>query len=229
MIGKNSIFILVGFLIFLITLIMLLILCSFLFRSILTTQPWIITLVRILHDILLRIVFIPVVSICITMFDCYDIIEINEAGEEIITRVWRAASDNVCMSNIYQIVGLILAVFALIVLIVYCGILDLLIFNFNSKNGGLFSCPDGFFNFIQHIFITSLVFILRYIYPWEFWRAFLSIGDSIILCTYIAYKQPYYTLKSNFMAQIPWIIFGSVLQLSLQWYHMECTYSLVNE
>ncbi|KAA6388655.1 MAG: hypothetical protein EZS28_015818 [Streblomastix strix] len=208
--GKNSIFLIIGFLIFIMIIFSLLLMCSILFRSILTTQPWIITLVRILHDILLRILYIPIASVCITMIDCYKTIDTNELGEKIITKVWRAASDNVCMSNIYQIVGLILTVIALIILLVYCGTIDLLIFNFNPKNGGLFSCPDGFFNFIQHIFILSLVFILRYIYPWEFWRAFLSIGDSIILITYIIYKQPYYSFKSNFMAQIPWIIFGSI-------------------
>ncbi|KAA6383558.1 MAG: hypothetical protein EZS28_020916 [Streblomastix strix] len=159
-IGKNSIFLVVGFIILLVLLFVLLMICSFIFRSLLTTQPWIITLVRILHDILQRILYIPIASVCITMIDCYNIVQINEAGEEIRTRYWRAASNNICMSSIYQIVGVILAIITFIVLIVYCGTLDLLIYNFNPKNGGLFSCPDGLFNFIQHIFILSLVFIL---------------------------------------------------------------------
>ncbi|KAA6394042.1 MAG: hypothetical protein EZS28_010431 [Streblomastix strix] len=208
--GKNSIFLVLGFLIMIILLFALLLICSFLFRTILAKQPWIITFNRILHNILIHILCIPIASVCITMIDCYNIIDTNEAGEEIITRVWRAASDNICMSHIYQIVGLILAIITFLILLVYCGTIDLLIYNFNPKNGGLLSCPDGFFNFIQHLFILSLIFILRYIYPWEFWRAVLSVGDSIIVITYITYKQPYYTLKSNFMAQIPWIIFGSV-------------------
>ncbi|KAA6384753.1 MAG: hypothetical protein EZS28_019722 [Streblomastix strix] len=144
------------------------------------------------------------------MIDCYDIITTNEAGEEIITRVWRAASDNICMSSIYQIVGVIIAIITFIVLFVYCLTIDLLIFNFNPKNGGLFSCPDGFFNFIQHLFITIVVFTLRFLYSWEFLRGLISVGVSIAIIAYIIYKQPYYTLKSNFMAQIPWIIFGSV-------------------
>ncbi|KAA6388657.1 MAG: hypothetical protein EZS28_015816, partial [Streblomastix strix] len=153
---------------------------------------------------------VVLILICITMIDCYDIVTTNEAGEEIRSSYWRAASDNVCMSNIYQIVGLILAVITFIVLLVYCLTIDLLIFNFNPKNGGLFSCPNGFFNFIQHLFITIVVFTQRFLYQWEFWRGVASVGVSIAIIVYIIYKQPFYNIKSNFMAQIPWIIFGSV-------------------
>lgn len=98
------------------------------------------------------------------MLDCYDIVTTNEAGEEVRSSYWRAASDNICMGNIYQIVGLVLAIITFIVLLVYCSTLDLLIFNFNPKNGGFFSCPDGFFNFIQHLFITIVVFTQRFLY-----------------------------------------------------------------
>ncbi|KAA6384804.1 MAG: hypothetical protein EZS28_019668 [Streblomastix strix] len=131
-------------------------------------------------------------------------------GVIIKTSYWRAATDNICMSNIYQIVGLVLTIITLIVLLVYCLTIDLLIFNFNQKNGGIFSCPDGFFNFIQHLFITIIVFTQRFLCQWEFWRGVASVGVSIAVIVYIIYKQPYYSLKSNFMAQIPWIIFGSV-------------------
>ncbi|KAA6400205.1 MAG: hypothetical protein EZS28_004266 [Streblomastix strix] len=167
MIGKNSIFLVLGFLILIILLFAILLICSFLFHSILVTQPWIITLVRILHEILL--------------------LQINDTGEEIKTSVWRAASDNICMGNIYQIVGVILAIITFIVLIVYCGALDLLIFNFNPKNGGLFSCPDGFFNFIQHLFILSLI-------PW-------IIFGSVRLCSEIGYL-----FEGRFNSYLPQII-----------------------
>ncbi|KAA6354647.1 MAG: hypothetical protein EZS28_049826, partial [Streblomastix strix] len=209
-VGKYSIYLVAGFLNLLIIFFILLMICAYFFRHIVETQPWFITFVRVLHDVLLRVLSIPIASVCITMFDCYNIIETNEAGEEIKISVWRAANDNICMGSMYQVVGTVLAAFTFTIVVVYCCTIDLLIYNHNPKNGGLFSCPDGLFNFIQRMFILSLVFILRYIYPWEFWRGVASIGDSIILIVYIVYKQPYYTLKSNFLAQIPWIIFGSV-------------------
>ncbi|KAA6396151.1 MAG: hypothetical protein EZS28_008322 [Streblomastix strix] len=94
------------------------------------------------------------------------VVQINEAGEQIQISYWRAASDNI---------------------FVYCLAIDLLIFNFNPKNGGLFSCPDGFFNFIQHLFIQSLI-------PW-------IIFGSVRLCVEIGYA-----LERRFYSIIPQII-----------------------
>jgi hypothetical protein len=79
--GKNIVYLLLGILLFIILIIALLISCSFFFRKILASQPWIIIFLRLINEVLLNILYIPITTILITTFDCYNITSINETGE----------------------------------------------------------------------------------------------------------------------------------------------------
>ncbi|KAA6388332.1 MAG: hypothetical protein EZS28_016142 [Streblomastix strix] len=185
------------------------------YKELIASQPWIISLTRGLVNILLRVLFIPIISTAITSFDCYSEQYVSEAGEEITQSFWRADSTLICFSSIYQYISFALSLIILVFLFIYSAVVNLLIFNHNPKNGGLFSCPNGEFNLLQGIFVFGIVFSQRLLYNWQFWRGVVGVLVPVILIIMIVIQNPYYSFWSNYLAAIPWIIFG-VMRLFLE-------------
>ncbi|KAA6361181.1 MAG: hypothetical protein EZS28_043292, partial [Streblomastix strix] len=148
---------------------------------------------RTIISVLLKVLLIPFVSTAITSFDCFSETTLNEAGENISQSFWRADNS----------LGL------------YSAMINLLIHNHNPKNGGLFSCPNGVFNLLQGIFVFGIVFSQRLLYDWQFWRGVVGVLVPGILIIILVIRNPYYSYWSNYLATIPWIIFG-VMRLLLE-------------
>ncbi|KAA6356182.1 MAG: hypothetical protein EZS28_048291, partial [Streblomastix strix] len=102
-IGKNEVFLAVGFLIIFGGCITLHGVCALLYKEIVTTQPWVIYVMRWLVSLVIRVLFIPIVSTAIASFDCYTEISIGEDGQSIKTIIWRGDITLKCVTNAYQL------------------------------------------------------------------------------------------------------------------------------
>ncbi|KAA6371766.1 MAG: hypothetical protein EZS28_032706, partial [Streblomastix strix] len=99
--------------------------CALLYKEIVTTQPWVIYVMRWLISLVIRVLFIAIVSTAITSFDCYSETSIGEDGQNIKTIIWRGDITLKCLTNAYQIVSFLLSIIMLLVLIVYSIIKDI--------------------------------------------------------------------------------------------------------
>ncbi|KAA6383338.1 MAG: hypothetical protein EZS28_021140 [Streblomastix strix] len=209
-IGKNEVFVAVGFLIIIGGCITLHGVCALLYKEIVTTQAWVIYEMRWLVSLIIRELFIPIVSTAITSFDCYSETSIGDDGQNIKTVIWRGDITLKCLTNAYQILSLLLSIIMVLVLIVYSIINVLFIFNHNPKNGGLFSKSNGKYETLQLIFVVLIVLSMRLLYSWQFWRGVVTVGLSLILVIIIFLYVPYYSFASNYLSGIPWLVFASV-------------------
>jgi hypothetical protein len=105
-------------------------------------QPWVLTFLRACVEILLSVLYIPLISNAITTFDCF----IDEDGKN----YWRADRTIVCLSgNMFQIIGALLGMLFLIILITYAVIIRIFIFNHNPKSYSIFTCRNGGFSVLE--------------------------------------------------------------------------------
>jgi hypothetical protein len=89
-------------------------------------------------------------------------------------------------------------------------LINLLIFHHNPRHGGLFSCRAGIFNTLQSVLLFGVVFAMRMLFAWPFWRGIVTCGTSLVIIIYIYIFQPYFSNLSNLLSCISWVMFGSI-------------------
>jgi hypothetical protein len=175
---------------YLIILIVYLLIVALLFRHVVSSQPWIIWLLRTLYEFTFKVLYIPLITIPISSFDCY----FTETGEHLI----RGSSTQCVGGDIIQIVTMVVCLVHLILLLVFSSVINIMIFPHNPKRGGLFTCSTGKPQFFHSFFTFGLVFAMRLLWDWPFWRGVVTAGTSLGLVGYYTYMQPFYSLRFFF-------------------------------
>ncbi|KAH7832189.1 uncharacterized protein MONOS_980 [Monocercomonoides exilis] len=171
---------------------------SLFFSTIASSQPWIIRLLRFLVDFTLKPLFIPLITIPITSFDCC---EINGT-------LMHRGLDESCFSRGAFIFGFIFSVLHLVWLGIFTFCEQCAIYNHHCKHGGYFSSANGFWQAFEKMIIFGCVFAMRMLYGWPFWRGVVTVGSSLVMVIYFAWHQPMYKLKGNLFHAWTWCIFG---------------------
>ncbi|KAH7821012.1 uncharacterized protein MONOS_7689 [Monocercomonoides exilis] len=170
------------------------------FRSIAGSQPWIINLLRWLIHFTFSILFIPIISISISTFDCIDF-----EGEMV-----HRASKLSCFKDSLTFCGLIMGIIGLAYFLLMSFLLNSMIFEHHPKHGGLWSSPNGMWQSIESSILYGCVFAMRVLFAWPFWRGVVTVGSSLVMVVYFVWKQPIYKLPGNLLKASTWCIFGCV-------------------
>ncbi|KAK2944990.1 hypothetical protein BLNAU_20067 [Blattamonas nauphoetae] len=205
-IAKYSPFVSIGLLAYVVLLLLYLFLCAVLYTLLVSKQPWLISLVRNLTEITLTILFIPLLNLAITQFDCH-----IDASQTIFYRGTTIQYfDN---SEVLTVVGLAMSLIFLVIFVGLTFLYHLLIFQHNPKYGGFFSAPSFHFQLVEAVLLFGSVFAMRMLIDWPFWRFAVTVGVSILLVFWAVFQQPYYRFKGNFLAALKWTIFGCIRAL----------------
>eukprot|EP00770_Monocercomonoides_exilis_P002223 MONOS_2207.1-p1 / transcript=MONOS_2207.1 / gene=MONOS_2207 / organism=Monocercomonoides_exilis_PA203 / gene_product=unspecified product / transcript_product=unspecified product / location=Mono_scaffold00044:15062-22342(+) / protein_length=2427 / sequence_SO=supercontig / SO=protein_coding / is_pseudo=false len=145
--------------------------------------------------------YIPFLEFSISTFDCYS----NNGGY-----ITRAGHIDCFKSNALQISSFICAVITLIMLVMMVLAYHIFIFKHNPKNGGLFSCSSGSFSGLEVILQCVLVFVMRMLHGWYFWRGFITVAISIYLILCALDDQPFYSYMSNALIVVRYSMFGGM-------------------
>jgi hypothetical protein len=172
---------------YLIILIMFLVVVALLFRYIISSQPWIVWLLRTIYEFTLKVLYIPLITIPISSFDCH----LNESGKLIL----HGSNLSCAGGDALQIITMILCIVHLILLLVFSTVINMLIFSHNPKHGGIFTAPTGVPGIVLSTLTFGLVFAMRLLWDWWFWRGVVTVGASVFLVAYYTYLQPYYRVR----------------------------------
>ncbi|KAH7821545.1 uncharacterized protein MONOS_4455 [Monocercomonoides exilis] len=197
--GKYVSFAVIGCFTILILLIADLIVCAIFYRAIVSMQPWVIQTLQWLTNFILTFLFIPFTTIAITSFDCY---ESND--KNILHRVF----NETCFGTVVTVLGFVFGILLLIILLMYSYLVNSVIYNHNSKHGGIFSSPLGSWHSIETTLMFGCVFAMRMLYAWPFWRGVVTVGTSLFMVLYFIWAQPIYKLRGNLLKASTWCIFG---------------------
>ncbi|KAH7818916.1 uncharacterized protein MONOS_15451 [Monocercomonoides exilis] len=162
------------------------------------SQPWVISLLRWLVNFTYTILFIPLTSICITIFDCY------KSEGQMVHRGFEGS----CSGSLLSFLGFIVSMLVLIVLLISSILINNMIFNHNSKHGGLWSSPSGLWQAVDSSLVFGCVFAMRTLIEWPFWRGVVTVGSSLAMMVYFVYIQPIYKLNGNLLMGSKWCMFG---------------------
>ncbi|KAH7819399.1 uncharacterized protein MONOS_12182 [Monocercomonoides exilis] len=162
------------------------------------SQPWVISLLRWIVNVTYKILFIPFTSICITAFDCY------KSGGQMIHRGFEGG----CFGDLLSILGFIISIVVLSFLLISSFLINNMIYNHNSKHGGLWSSPSGLWQAVDSSLVFGCVFAMRTLIEWPFWRGVVTVGTSLAMVVYFVYIQPMYKLNGNLLMASKWCMFG---------------------
>ncbi|KAH7825164.1 uncharacterized protein MONOS_1463 [Monocercomonoides exilis] len=162
------------------------------------SQPWVISLLRWTVNVTYTILFIPLTSICITIFDCY------ESGGQTIHRGFEGS----CFGDLLLIFRFVISIVVLSLMLISSIFINNMIFNHNPKHGGLWSSPSGLWQAVDSSLVFGCVFAMRMLYGWPFWRGAVTIGSSLVMMVYFVYIQPIYKLNGNLLMGSKWCLFG---------------------
>ncbi|KAH7820960.1 uncharacterized protein MONOS_11592 [Monocercomonoides exilis] len=162
------------------------------------TQPWVISLLRWVVNVTYTILFVPVISLCITAFDCY------ESGGQIVHRGFGGS----CTGDLVSILGFVAGIAVLSLQLVSSFVVKNMIYNHNPKHGGLWSSPSGVWQGVESCLVFGCVFAMRTLIEWPFWRGVVTVGASVGMVVYFVYEQPIYKLRGNVLMGSKWCMFG---------------------
>jgi hypothetical protein len=185
--GDYQIIIEVGCCVYLILVITFLVVVSLLYHHIISFQPWVVKLLRYLYQFTFTVLYIPLITIAISSFDC----RMNEKGSFVL------CGSNIVCGKALQVSTMILCIVHLILLLCFSSIINILIFPNNPKLGGMFTSSSGFSRAVHSVLTFGLVFAMRLLWDWSFWRGVVTVGTSLLLVVYYVYFQPYYCLRYN--------------------------------
>ncbi|KAK2963386.1 hypothetical protein BLNAU_1428 [Blattamonas nauphoetae] len=146
---------------------------------------------------------LSIVSVAISQFDCQ-----TSANGTLYFR----GTQMECFGSkpIPASIGFTMSIIFLIVYFALLVVYNLLIYQYNPKYGGLFSIPSPGFQLAESVFIFGVVFAMRTLIDWPFWRFAITVGVSIFLILWILIRQPFYHVMGNFLAIARWTLFGCV-------------------
>ncbi|KAH7828833.1 uncharacterized protein MONOS_17225 [Monocercomonoides exilis] len=113
--------------------------------------PWVISLLCELVNITFSILFIPLTSICITIFDCY------KSEGQMVNRGFEGS----CSGSLLSFLGFIVSMLVLIVLLISSIFINNMIYNHNPKHGELWSSPSGLWQAVDSSLVFGCVFVMR--------------------------------------------------------------------
>jgi hypothetical protein len=135
---------------YLIILIVYTLCCSVFFRQIMASQPWVIRLLRNMYEFTFKVLYIPLITIPISSFDCYwDFrgMHVVRAHASFTTSTFyntppfthSAGVDLSCTeSDFLQIVTMIVCIVYLFLFLVFTSLISVFIFPHHSKKGFFF-------------------------------------------------------------------------------------------
>ncbi|KAH7830600.1 uncharacterized protein MONOS_691 [Monocercomonoides exilis] len=198
LVGKSVSVVIMGFMCYFILLVVYLLAVAVFQGSISGSQPWIISLLRWIVRVTYTILFIPLISFCITSFDCY------ESGGQMIQHGF----ESICFNDSMSISGFVISVVILAYILLSSFFVNNMIYNHNPKYGGLWSSPCGLWQALDSSLVYGCVFAMRMLYGWPFWRGVVTVGSSLVLTMYFVYIQPIYKLNGNLLMACKWCMFG---------------------
>ncbi|KAA6393723.1 MAG: hypothetical protein EZS28_010746 [Streblomastix strix] len=209
--GKSSIYISIAICFILIIVISMEFIITALYRNIVTSHPWIISMMQTITDIYLRLLFIPSLNMMISTFDCIVVHEIAP-DESRVDGIFQLGLINIrfLSGNAIEIVSAILSIFFLLVTFFYRATIQLFIFNHNEKNGALFGCSSGWFRGLRTFLLFGIVFCMRELIDFPFNRRIVSVGTSGFITVIVLLKQQFYKFTSNYLTILPYSLFGAI-------------------
>ncbi|KAA6403695.1 MAG: hypothetical protein EZS28_000781 [Streblomastix strix] len=82
--------------------------------------------------------------------------------------------------------------------------------NRHSKKGGIFSIKQGQIIAFDRFLLFGVVFAMRFLFDWPFWRFFVTVGTSSLLVFIYTVIQPYYHIIGNYLSALPYLLFGLI-------------------
>ncbi|KAH7827860.1 uncharacterized protein MONOS_286 [Monocercomonoides exilis] len=200
---ENIVFVSIGLLSFQMVIILYQLFTAVFLKKILTTQPWILSFLRWMISVVLCIFYIPMITLGISVFDCHK----NDSGFLVV----RGTDSFSCFgTSAIQIVGGVLSVIHLLILFFFSTAVRAFIFNHNQKHGGFFSCSASTPQVLVNILTYGLVFAMRMLYGWPFWRGVVTVGTSVVLVVYFVSFQPFHHIQGNILFASTFVIFGTM-------------------
>ncbi|KAK2943718.1 hypothetical protein BLNAU_21369 [Blattamonas nauphoetae] len=199
-------FVSIGLLAFIVLLIIYLLIVVFLYPLLVRKQPWVISLIRMIVEVTMTILLIPLLNMAIHQFDCH--IGTDDSLYFCGTTI-SAFSDE----PIPQAIGFALSIVFCVLLFAMLIMYYLLIFQHNPKYGGMFSMPSFQYQLVQALMHFGIVFAMRMLIDWPFWRFAVTVGVSALLVVWVLLKQPYYHFMGNYLSIVQWTVFGCIRAL----------------
>ncbi|KAK2960695.1 putative hemerythrin [Blattamonas nauphoetae] len=199
-------FVSIGLLAYIVLLILYLLIGAVLHTQLIGKQPWVISLVRMIVEVTMTILLIPLLNMAIHQFDCH--IGTDDSLYFRGTTI-SAFSDQ----PIPQAIGFALSIVFCVILFAMMFMYYLLIYQHNPKYGGMFSMPNFQYQLVQAFMHFGIVFAMRMLIDWPFWRFAVTVGVSALLVVWVLLKQPYYHFMGNYLSIVQWTVFGCIRAL----------------
>ncbi|KAK2961001.1 hypothetical protein BLNAU_4088 [Blattamonas nauphoetae] len=199
----------IGISVLLILLVVALVFVSRLYQWLLTHQPWILSVTKLIFLFFFQVLIIPFVNLSINAFDCY-----TPPGDS--TPLYRALGTTCLGSD--DTLSMVAGIVAIVFLVLYFAAVMMyhyFIFRSNPKRGGLFAAPSGKFQTCIAVLVMGLVFCQRLLVDWAFWRAVVSVGTAAGIILAVIMMQPFYSRTSNFLVVLLFSVYGT-LRLGLE-------------
>ncbi|KAA6399960.1 MAG: hypothetical protein EZS28_004517, partial [Streblomastix strix] len=163
-----------------------------------------ISLNRIIFNLMLPILFIIFINIGISNFDCF-----CKDGESQISYLLGGTAQ--CFKgNTLQIGGAVAGISVCVIFLMMQIPLNLFLFDNNYKRGGHFSTYSGSSSAVEYIILFGLVFAQRELVNWYFWRGLVTIGTATLMAAFYILYQPYYRNTGNILIASRYCIYGTV-------------------